>query len=90
MCLAARYLWKVIPSSIVPYIVTLPLPDAEPPCAQAPSNTMDATSANTIFMTAFPAKTGVDSSLARQARAEAQSRMRRRRVFVAAAIHGSR
>jgi len=66
-----RYLRKVMPSSIVPYMVTLPVPapDVEPPCAQAPSNTIDATKAKTIFMTAFLRKTGVDSSLAVEAHA---------------------
>lgn len=62
-----------MPSSIVPYMVTLPVPapdaEPEPPSAQAPSTTMQTTTARTVFMTAFPAKTGVDSSLALQAHA---------------------
>lgn len=56
LTLRRPYLWKVMPSSIVPYMVTLPVPDAEPepPCAQALSITIDATTAKTVFITAFP------------------------------------
>src|SRR5579864_4870093 len=76
----ARYLWKVTPSSIVPYIV-MPLDpdcDAAPPCAQAAHSTARAnalTASKNLMTTLCDVANGdFDSSLAPDLAAKRRSR----------------
>jgi len=55
---APAYLRTVMPSSIVPYIVTLPVPapEDEPPCAHALNSSTAAAIAKRSLITAYPRK----------------------------------